>query len=187
MVSELHGRYYEQTYRGNVFSLCTQGTGVTTTAALATTWTGLAVANPAGSGVNLVLLGFTCAQFAVGAAATVGIMGGAGAITSTLTPQSRLIGSGLVSKANGSAGADDLDAGPHRHVRRSRIARDHRLRPPGRDLGGPRRLGHRSAGLVRRELHRDRDHQRAAVLVRCGKKYRSKGVVAYAATSPSGR
>jgi hypothetical protein len=105
MVSELHGRYYEQTYRGNVFSLCTQGTGVTTTAALATTWTGLGVANPAGSGVNLVLLKFTAAQFAVGAAATVGIMGGAGAITSTLTPQSRMIGSGLVSKANGSAGA----------------------------------------------------------------------------------
>jgi hypothetical protein len=105
MVSELHGRYYEQTYRGNVFSLCTQGTGVTTTAALATTWTGLGVANPAGSGVNLVLLGFTCAQFAVGAAATVGIMGAAGAITSTLTPQSRLIGGGQVSKANGSAGA----------------------------------------------------------------------------------
>lgn len=105
MVSELHGRYYEQAYRGNVFSLCTQGTGITTTAALATTWTGLGFANPAGSGVNAVLIGFGCTQFAVGAAATIGIMGGAGTISSTLTPQSRIIGGGQVSKMAGSAGA----------------------------------------------------------------------------------
>lgn len=105
IVSELHGRYYEQNYRGNVFSLNTQGTAVSTTAALATTWTGLGIANPAGSGVNLVLIAFQVAQFAAGAAATVGIMGGVGTISSTLTPQSRIIGSGIVSKANGSAGA----------------------------------------------------------------------------------
>ena len=105
LVSELHARYYEQVYRGNIFSLCTQGTGVTTTAALATTWTGLGVANPIGSGVNLVLNKFGVAQFAVGAAATIGIMGGVGVIASTLTPQNRFIGSGIVSKANGSAGA----------------------------------------------------------------------------------
>lgn len=105
IVSELHGRYYEQTYRGNVFGLCTQGTGITTTAALATTWTGLGVANPVGSGVNLVLLKFSCAQFAVGAAATIGIMGGVGTFASTLTPQSRIIGGGFASKAYGSAGA----------------------------------------------------------------------------------
>lgn len=104
IVSELHGRYYEQTYRGNVFSVCTQGTGVTTTAALATTFTGLAIGNPAGSGVNLVLNKFTCAQFAVGAAATIGIMGGAGSITASLTPQSRIIGGGAVSKATATAG-----------------------------------------------------------------------------------
>jgi hypothetical protein len=105
LASELHARYYEQTYRGNTFSLCTQGTGVTTTAALATTWTGLGIANPVGSGVNLVLNKFGCAQFAAGVAATVGIMGAAGTIASTLTPQSRVIGGGQVSKANGSAGA----------------------------------------------------------------------------------
>jgi hypothetical protein len=105
LASELHARYYEQTYRGNMFSLCTQGTGVTTTAALATTWTGLGIANPAGSGVNLVLNKFGAQQFAVGAAATVGIMGGAGVIASSLSPQNRVIGSGTVSKANGSAGA----------------------------------------------------------------------------------
>lgn len=104
MVSELHGRYYEQTYRGNLFSVCTQGTGVTTSAALATAFTGLAVGNPAGSGVNLVLNKFTCAQFAVGAAATIGIMGGTGAITASLTAQSRIIGGGAVSKATATAG-----------------------------------------------------------------------------------
>lgn len=105
ILSELHARYYETTYRQNMFSLCTQGTGVTTTAALATTWTGLGVANPVGSGVNLVLNKFGATQFAAGAAATIGIMGGAGVIASTLTPQSRIIGGGLVSKMNGSAGA----------------------------------------------------------------------------------
>lgn len=104
IVSELHGRYYEQTYRGNMFSVQTQGTGVTTTAALATTFTGLAVGNPAGSGVNLVMNKFTCAQFAVGAAATIGVMGAAGSITASLTPQSRVIGGGQVSKATATAG-----------------------------------------------------------------------------------
>jgi len=105
IVSELHGRYYEQTYRGNVFSLNTQGTAVTTTAALATTWTGLGVSNSVGSGVNLVLLSFRACQFAVGAAATVGILGGAGTFASGLTPQSRIIGQGPASKMNGSASA----------------------------------------------------------------------------------
>lgn len=105
IVSELHGRYYEQAYRGNVFSVCTQGTGITTTAALATTFTGLAVGNPITSGVNLVLNKFTVAQFAVGAAATIGIMGGAGAVVASLTPQNRIIGGAASSKATASAGA----------------------------------------------------------------------------------
>jgi len=104
-VSELHGRYYEQTYRGNVFSVSTQATNVTTTAALATTFTGLAISNPAGSGKNLVLLQFTAAQFAVGVAGTIGIMGGIGVLTASLTPQSRIIGGGQVSVALASASA----------------------------------------------------------------------------------
>lgn len=103
IVSELHGRYYEQTVRRNIFSINTQGTAVTTTAALATTWTGLGIANPAGSGVNLVLLQFSVAQFAAGAAAAVGLLGGTGVLTATLAPQSRHIGSGAVSLARGSA------------------------------------------------------------------------------------
>lgn len=104
IASELRSRYYQTNFDGYLFSVKTQGTGVTTTAALATTWTGLAVGNPTGSGVNLVLVGFSCAQFAVGAAATIGIMGGAGSITASLTPQSRIIGSGIASKATASAG-----------------------------------------------------------------------------------
>lgn len=103
IVSELHGPHYEQAFRGNLFSICTQGTGVTTTSALATTWTGLGISNPLGSGVNLVLLKFQAAQFAVGAAATIGIMGGVGVLSASLTPQSRKIGSGTTSVARGSA------------------------------------------------------------------------------------
>lgn len=104
IISELHGRYFEQTFRSNMFSVCTQGTAVTTTAGLATTFTGLAIGNPAGSGVNMVLNKFTAQQFAVGAAATIGIMGGAGTITASLTPQSRIIGGGAISKMTATAG-----------------------------------------------------------------------------------
>lgn len=51
MVSELHGRYYEQSYRGNLF----QGAiaAQVTTVGLATTYTGLILSNPVGSNVNL--------------------------------------------------------------------------------------------------------------------------------------
>lgn len=105
IASALHGDHYEQVVRGNVFSVNTQGTAVTTTAALATTWTGLGISNPAGSGKNLVLLKFSATQFAVGAAATIGILGGIGVLAASLTPQSRLIGGGQVSIANASAGA----------------------------------------------------------------------------------
>lgn len=103
LVTELHARYYQQTVRGNVFSVNTQGTAVTTTAALATTWTGLGISNPAGSGVNLVLLQFSATQFAVGAAATIGLLGAAGTLTRTLAAQPRIIGLGTVAKANCSA------------------------------------------------------------------------------------
>lgn len=103
IVSELHGRYYEQTYRGNMFSVQTQGTSITTTAALATTFTGLAVGNPASSGVNLVFNKFNATQFAAGVAGTIGLMGGVGAITASLTPQSRVIGGAGVAKATATA------------------------------------------------------------------------------------
>jgi hypothetical protein len=104
IVSQLQPRKYEQTYRGNRFSVANQA-AVTTTAALATTFTGLVVGNPSGSPVNLVIENFAAAQFAVGAAGAIGIMGGASttAITGTLTVQNRKMG--------GSAGFGVASAG----------------------------------------------------------------------------
>jgi hypothetical protein len=59
IVSELHGRYYETTYRraGYSASILPVGTanGVTTSAGTTTTFTGLVVYNPPVSGVNLVI------------------------------------------------------------------------------------------------------------------------------------
>lgn len=93
IVSQLHGRKYEGAYRSNRFSVANQA-AVTTTAALATTFTGLVVGNPASSPVNLVMEHFAAAQFAVGAAGAIGIMGGASTtvITGTLTVQNRKMG-----------------------------------------------------------------------------------------------
>jgi hypothetical protein len=59
VVSELHGRYYEQAYRRNLFSGAISGsTGVTASALgviTATAYTGLVLYNPPSSPVNLVL------------------------------------------------------------------------------------------------------------------------------------
>ena len=89
---------------GAVFSITNQA-ATSTTAAFATTFTGLSLANPTGSGVNLILRRFTCAQVAVAAAGAIGIMRGAGAAAGSITPTSMVIGSAQVSKAVGSAGA----------------------------------------------------------------------------------
>jgi hypothetical protein len=77
IVSELHGRYYEQASRGSLFLGSNGATPSVTTVALATTYTGLALINPAASAVNLVLLkvGYSF-LVAFPAAATVGLMGG---------------------------------------------------------------------------------------------------------------
>lgn len=103
IASELHGQFYEQSVRGNSFAVANQA-AVTTTAGLATTFTGLAIANPSTSGVNLSITRFTCAQFAVGAAGAIGIMTGSGAAAGSLTPRNRIVG-GAASKATASAGA----------------------------------------------------------------------------------
>lgn len=101
--SNLHGVYYEQAYRGNIFRIANQA-AVSTTAALATTWTGLAISNPAGSGVNAVINLFTCAQFAAGTAGAIGIMTGSGAAAGSLVPKNAIIG-GPTGKVTASAGA----------------------------------------------------------------------------------
>ena len=77
IVSELHGRYYETNYRRNKFYGSNGSVPSVTTVALATTYTGLVLYNPAGSTVNCsidkvgisFLVAFT-------AAATVGLMVG---------------------------------------------------------------------------------------------------------------
>lgn len=103
MVSELHGRYYEQALRGNMYRVANQA-AVTTTAGLATTFTGLAISNPTGSGVNAVINLFTVSQFAVGAAGAIGIMTGAGAAAGSLVPKNAIV-SGTTGKVTASAGA----------------------------------------------------------------------------------
>lgn len=101
--SNLHGPYYEQAYRGNMFRIANQA-AVSTTAALATTWTGLAISNPAGSGVNAVINLFSVAQVAAGVAGAVGIMTGSGAAAGALVPKNAIIG-GPTGKVTASAGA----------------------------------------------------------------------------------
>ena len=54
IMSELHSPLYEQTYRRNRFSAANQAATVTTIG-LATTYTGLAISNPVGSTVNVVI------------------------------------------------------------------------------------------------------------------------------------
>src|SRR6266404_7860077 len=76
VVSEAHGRYYESAFRRAIFS-GGNATGVTTSVAFATTYTGLCLSNPIGSSVNLVMNKVNV-DFAVAAAAVcvVGIMTG---------------------------------------------------------------------------------------------------------------
>ncbi len=103
LISELHGQKYIQGAKANLFHVANQA-AVTTTAALATTWTGLAISNPTGSGVNAVIRTFSVAQFAVGAASAVGIMTGTGAAAGSLVPRSANI-SLAAGKITASAGA----------------------------------------------------------------------------------
>lgn len=60
-VANAGGKYAEAALAGRLFSVCNQ-TNVTTTAALATTWTGLGVGNPAASGKNYIFHEFGWAQ-----------------------------------------------------------------------------------------------------------------------------
>ena len=104
MVSELHGAYYEQTARGNLFQL--QGAATTTTVAGNATFTGTALLNPVGSGVNLVIGRVAIAQAAALTASTnIGVMYGPSIAVTTnlLTPANRLAG-GKASQSYGSSG-----------------------------------------------------------------------------------
>lgn len=105
IVSDAHGRYHEATVRGGVMAGAI--TGQVTTVGTATTYTGLCLSNPVGSGRNLSLLsvGYSfIVAFAAGSA--VGLMTGYSAgtnvtHTAAVTPLNQLIG--------GPAGVGKLD------------------------------------------------------------------------------
>jgi len=73
----INGRLYEAAYRKKLFFGSNGAVPVVTTVALATTYTGLALRNPATSSVNLVVerVGYSF-TVAFGAASTIGLMGG---------------------------------------------------------------------------------------------------------------
>lgn len=89
------GKYYELTNAGKVFVACNQA-AVAVTAAMATTYTGLVLFNPATNTTkNLVLLGFGYAStVAVPTATIVGLMTGvnAGDAAAAITPRNRKVG-----------------------------------------------------------------------------------------------
>ena len=72
LVSELHGKYYNQTKRGNVFFASTAATGVTISIFSNGSYTGLALWNPQGSGKNLSMIRTIWSQTTV-ATATAGL------------------------------------------------------------------------------------------------------------------
>lgn len=103
LVSDAMPRYYDAALQGNTFYAANQA-AATWSVALNTTFTGLVVANPAGSGVNGIIkkVGFALSA-APAAPAHIGIFGGysaAGIITHTtpLVPASSFIGGGRAGK-----------------------------------------------------------------------------------------
>lgn len=64
-VKNCGGKYTEAAMEGRLFSVANQA-AVATTAALATTWTGLGVCNPTGSGKNIIVYEFGWAMTVIG-------------------------------------------------------------------------------------------------------------------------
>lgn len=99
ITSDLHGRYYEGTYRGGRFGGANQA-AVAVTAAFTLIYTGLVLYNPMGSPVNACLekVGLTH-SVAWPAASSIGLMIGQSttALTPTtpLAPKSKKVGSGV--------------------------------------------------------------------------------------------
>lgn len=97
VVTHLHGRHYEQASRHNIFSAANQAAQAISVA-LATTYTGLVVSNPAGSVINLSILRFGfIPTVAPAAVASIGIIHGfinAGLTvhTTPLVPASTFVG-----------------------------------------------------------------------------------------------
>lgn len=110
-VSQRHGKYYTPAYAG-VSAFIGNTAGVTLVAASATTYTGLAIQNPAASGVNLVLQRFTGVGTVVSAAMqTVGLANGHTTFTpsDSIAPLSTILAgavTGLKAKVTASATLD---------------------------------------------------------------------------------
>ena len=101
IVQELHGRYFEQMYRGNLFSAANQAAQAVSVA-LATSYTGILLYNPVGSGKILVPLKIKYAlSVAPAAIASIGLLGGYAAtggvtaLTTKLNIQSNQIGNSI--------------------------------------------------------------------------------------------
>lgn len=98
IIQQLHGRYFEQSIRGNIYTAASQAAQAVSVA-LATTYTGLCLYNPVGSGKYLVPLKVKYAlSVAPAGIATIGLItgfaatGGVTAQTAALTRQSSIIG-----------------------------------------------------------------------------------------------
>lgn len=102
-VNEVQGRYYEGTYRRARFGVANQA-AVATTAAFATTYTGLVLYNPPTSTVNVVVekAGFATIVAQTGAL-IIGLMVGQSTTAlsgvTAVAPRSKLIGSGVTGTA----------------------------------------------------------------------------------------
>lgn len=110
IVSQLHGKMYEQSLRLNMFFGANQAE-VTTTVGLATTYTGLCLSNPAGNTKNLIprQLGITITT-APAAPSVLAVGGGyvlAGVVTHTtpLVAYSTMLGNGQAATAKIDAAA----------------------------------------------------------------------------------
>lgn len=105
IVSELHGKYYETTYRRNMYT-ATLTAGTTTSAALSTTFTGLLLLNPNNSQVNIVVnkVGFAF-LVAFAAASAIGLQVGnqSTAALSSLTTTNTVVRPNFVGGGTGTA------------------------------------------------------------------------------------
>jgi len=105
IVSELHGRYYETTYRRNMYT-AVLGTGTTTSAGLATSHTGLLLWNPTNSQVNIAINKVSMSFLvAFAAASAIGILTGASTTTPGTSSTNVIIRSNYVGLPNGSGQA----------------------------------------------------------------------------------
>jgi hypothetical protein len=106
VVRSSSAKYADAVLAGRVFVACNQA-AVAVTAAMATTYTGFVLFNPAASTVNLVLLrfGYSFTIAAPTAATVIGLMTGTVVTAATMdaaaaiTPRNRLVGSTIASQA----------------------------------------------------------------------------------------